>query len=254
MKTAAFQMDILWESRKENFKKVTQFAQTAANTGAELLVLPEMFSTGFSMDTEKTSESINGETPNFMRETAAKCKTAIIGGFVLQDENKQSFNCALAVDQNGNDLALYSKTYLFSHMNEDKHHSKGNGPVVFEYQNMKCACFICYDLRFPELFRSVCRKIDAAFIIASWPASRSLHWQILLKARAIENQIFVVGVNRTGTGNGLLFSGGSAIIDPLGTVEAELQDQEGLLEGYLLPQKVKEVRASFPFLNDMRSV
>jgi predicted amidohydrolase len=254
LKIAAAQIDIVWEDRKANFSKVDALAKRAADLGADLLVLPEMFSTGFSMDTSMTAESRDGATPTFIRELALRYHIGVLGGFVLENEEGRALNSALVVDRKGNDIALYTKTYLFSYTGEDRCHQAGEGPVFFEFEGCPATCFICYDLRFPELFRKTFANAEVAFVIASWPASRARHWEILLNARAIENQFYVVGVNRTGKGAGLLFSGGSRIVGPQGDIEGVLGDEESLLVGDILPDNVRKTRDAFPFLKDYRNL
>ncbi len=245
-------MDIRWEDRNSNYQTVSRFAEQAADRGADFLLLPEMFATGFSMNTAYTAESEDGETASFIRETARRYGMAVGGGLVLRRANAKPENCALFVDRNGDNLAVYSKTHLFSHMGEDQYHAHGNGPVPFSFEGVRCAGFICYDLRFPEVFRSICRNTEVIFVIASWPASRSLHWETLLRARSIENQLYVVGVNRTGEGDGLDFNGGTAVLDPTGKIEAQLIRGEGIAYAEIRPEIVQNVRATIPFLNDYR--
>jgi omega-amidase len=252
MRVAALQMDIAHEDRRRNFDKVSQYAVLAGAKGVELLVLPEMFSTGFSMNPVVTAEPPDGETPGFLRRLAGEHGIAVIGGFVCQRESGRPENVALAVDRNGEDLALYAKTHLFSFMGEDRHHAAGDGPRPFAVDGIGAACFICYDLRFPELFRKVVDTCQVVFVIASWPEPRQRHWDILLQARAVENQLYVVGVNRVGEGGGLSYSGGSAVIGPGGTPAGRLDDGEGLLLADIRPEEVARVRSELPFLNDRR--
>lgn len=252
MKIAAVQMDIAWEERKSNFAKVSVYAEEAAAAEADLLILPEMFATGFSMNTAVTAESPDGETATYLRNLARRFNIGVVGGLIIRTPGEQARNCALIVDRSGNDLALYTKTYLFSHMGENKHHQPGTGPVTFQFDDIRCACFICYDLRFPEVFRQVCKTVEAAFVIASWPKARSRHWEILLPARAVENQFYMVGVNRVGNGDGLDFNGDSMFIDPMGTIESRLEAREGLLYGDIYRDKVQSIRETLPFINDYR--
>ena len=252
MKVAAVQMDIAWEDRAANYQKAMQRAACAAADGADLIVLPEMFATGFSMNTDVTAEPSDGETPEFLKHLARTHRVGVIGGFVKKLSDGRAQNCALVLDREGKELCTYAKSYLFSYMGENKHHVAGDGALVFEFEGLRCACFICYDLRFPELFRRVCREIDAAFIIASWPAGRALHWRTLLPARAVENQFYVVGVNRVGDGGGLRFQGDSMIIDPAGEILQAAADTESILLAELTRERVEEVRGAMPFLNDYR--
>jgi predicted amidohydrolase len=150
------------------------------------------------------------------------------------------------------DLALYAKIHLIGILGEDGSYDPGEQPVPFELSGIRAASFVCYDLRFPELFRAVVDECGLFLVIASWPSTRQAHWDILLRARAIESQSFVVGVNRVGEGGGLLFTGGSAVVDPLGQVLAEGGDKETLVTADLDLAKVEEVRSTLPFLKDRK--
>ncbi|MBW2345002.1 MAG: hypothetical protein JRF53_13525, partial [Deltaproteobacteria bacterium] len=216
MKVAAIQMDIAWHDRHANHVKARDLATQAKKNGADLVILPEMFSTGFSMDTSITPEPLNGATPALLRSLARELEMAVVGGFVLAHENAGPQNVSLAVDRHGNDLALYAKIHQIPILGEDAHYQPGHRPVPFDLQGFRAACLVCYDLRFPELFRALVDECGLILIIASWPAVRQAHWDILLQARAVESQCFVVGVNRVGEGGGNTFTGGSAIIDPAG--------------------------------------
>jgi omega-amidase len=252
MKIAALQMDIAWEDRQSNYDKVEKYASQAADQGADLLVLPEMFSTGFSMNPGVTAEDPDGPTACFIRELAQKRKIGVVGGLVLKAANGRGKNCALAVDRNGEDLALYSKCHLFSFLEEEKHHEAGDGPVVFEFENMKMACFICYDLRFAGLFAMVAKECQLTMVVASWPSARQLHWDTLLPARAVENQQYIVGVNRVGSGGGLEFTGGTVIVDPGGEILVHAKDKEKLILADATVEKIEELRKQMPFLKDRR--
>jgi predicted amidohydrolase len=252
MKVAAAQMDITWHDRSANYEKARQMAAQAKKAEAELLILPEMFATGFSMDTSITPESLQGHTPTFLRNLARELSLAMVGGFVLARDHGGPQNVSLAVDRNGNDLALYAKIHQIGLLEEDKSYEPGDWPVTFTLGELNTTCFVCYDLRFPELFRLVVDKCELIIIIASWPAVRQPHWDLFLRARAAESQCFVVGVNRVGQGGDLNFIGGSAIIDPLGQVLAHGGDEETLIVADIDPAKVAEVRSTMPFLKDRK--
>ena len=198
MKVAAVQMDIAWHDRPVNHDKAKRLAAQAREAGADLLVLPEMFSTGFSMDTSITPEPLEGATPTLLRTLARDLDMVVVGGFVLERDNGGPQNVSLAVDRNGNDLALYAKIHQIGLLGEDGSYDPGDWPVVFKLEEMNATCFVCYDLRFPELFRAVVDQCGLILVIASWPAARQSHWDLLLRARAVESQCFVVGVNRVG--------------------------------------------------------
>jgi len=253
VRVAAAQMDLVWHDRAANHAKARKLAEEARGQDAELLVLPEMFATGFSMDTTVTAEPLDGPTPNFLRNLARDLEMAVVGGFVLaRPPDTRPLNVALAVDRRGEHLALYAKMHLIALLGEDGSYEPGEGPVPFDLGPIRAAAFICYDLRFPELFRAVVDVCGLVMVIASWPATRQLHWDLLLQARAVESQGFVVGVNRVGEGGGHVFTGGSAIIDPLGQVLAKAGDEERLIIADLNPAKVTEVRGTLPFLRDRR--
>jgi predicted amidohydrolase len=252
MKVAAAQMDIAWHDRATNYDKVRRIATQAREAAVDLLVLPEMFATGFSMDTSITPEFLDGSTPDLLRTLARELDMAVIGGFVLARAAAGPQNVALAVDRHGNDLALYAKIHQIALLGEDVSYEPGALPVPFQLGEIGAACFICYDLRFPELFRFVVDRCGLILVIASWPAVRQHHWDLLLRARAVESQCFVIGVNRIGEGGGHTFVGGSAIIDPLGQILAHAGDKETLLSAKIDPAMVTEVRSTMPFLKDRK--
>ncbi|MCP4669247.1 MAG: hypothetical protein GY849_23185, partial [Deltaproteobacteria bacterium] len=181
-------MDIAWHDRAANHEKVRRMAGEAKEAGADMVVLPEMFSTGFSMDTSVTPEPLDGSTPELLRSLAREHNLVVVGGFVLACNTGRPQNVSLAVDRRGQDLALYPKIHQITILDEDRHYDPGDLPVPFQLDGIGAACFICYDLRFPELFRSVVDACGLILVIASWPSSRQLHWDILLQARAIESQ------------------------------------------------------------------
>jgi omega-amidase len=252
MKVAALQMDIAWHDRHANHVKARDLAIQAKKRGTDLVILPEMFSTGFSMDTSITPEPLNGPTPTLLRSLARELEMAVVGGFVLARENAGPQNVSLAVDHHGKDLALYAKILQIPILGEDAHYEPGDRPMPFDLQGFRAACLVCYDLRFPELFRALVDECGLILIIASWPAVRQAHWDILLQARAVESQCFVVGVNRVGEGGGNIFTGGSAIIDPAGEILAHGGDKENLVIADIDPARVAEIRSAMPFLQDRK--
>ncbi|MGM0664834.1 MAG: carbon-nitrogen family hydrolase [Thermodesulfobacteriota bacterium] len=252
MKLALAQMDIVWHDREQNYRTARRLAVNAKKSGARALVLPEMFSTGFSMDTEVTAETLSGPTPSTLRSLASELELWVVGGFALAREDDAPQNVALAVTPAGRDTALYAKIHLIGLLDEDRHYGPGNVPVLFELDGVRTACFICYDLRFPELFRCIADYCDLVLVIASWPEPRQAHWEALLKARAIENQCYVAGVNRVGLGGGHEFAGGSVIVDPLGVVAAQAKTDETVITAEIDPERVAGVRKDLPFLNGRR--
>jgi len=253
MKVAAVQMDIVWHDPDANHVKIRKMAETAKAAGAELIVFPEMAATGFSMDTIVTAEPMDGPTPALFRNLARDLDMAVVGGFVLKRKEGRPQNVSLAVDRKGIDLALYAKIHPIGLLEEDQHYAPGDRTVSFHLDDMEASCLICYDLRFPEVFRPLADGCTLVLVIASWPAVRQRHWDLLLPARAVENQLYVVGVNRVGEGGGHLFTGGSAIIDPAGEIIAHGGGTETLVVGEIDPHRVEQVRSAMPFLKDRRS-
>lgn len=252
MKLAALQMDVVWHEREANYAKAEELARSAREQGADLLLLPEMFATGFSMDVQVTREPLHGPTPSFLRSLARDLGVTVVGGFALERPGEKPWNVALSVGPDGQDLALYAKTHLIGVLGENGPYAPGSKAVSFPWGPLRVGCAICYDLRFPELFRALTDHCRLMVVVASWPSARQTHWDILLRARAIEGQCFVAGVNRVGTGNGLHFWGGSAIVDPLGEVLAQGGREEGLVAAPIDPSKVEAVRRALPFLKDRR--
>jgi len=252
VRVAAAQMDLVWHDRRANYASARRLAEEARQHGAEIFVLPEMFATGFSLEASVTAEPLEGPTPTFLRTLARDLDMAVVGGFVLGKPGARPRNVSLAVHRDGRDLALYAKMHLIALLGESARYEPGERPVPFDLGAIRAASFVCYDLRFPELFRAVVNECGLILVIASWPAPRQLHWDVLLQARAVECQSFIMGVNRVGEGGGYTFSGGSAVIDPLGQVLARAGDEETLVLSDLDPAKVAQVRESFPFLRDRR--
>jgi len=253
MRVAAAQMDIAWHDRNANHDTARRMATEAKDAGADLIVFPEMAATGFSMDTAVTAEPLEGPTPALYRSLATTLEMTVVGGFVLQRKTGRPQNVSLSVGPEGTDLALYAKIHQIGLLLEDQYYDPGDRTVSFGLGHMEAASLICYDLRFPEVFRTLANRCGLILIIASWPAARQHHWDILLPARAVENQLYVVGVNRVGEGGGLPFTGGSAIIDPAGETIAHGGDKETLLIGDIDLKSVEQVRSDMPFLKDRKS-
>lgn len=254
MKIAQVQLDIKWHDKQANLAKAAKYIERAASDGCELVVLPEMFNSGYSMDTAVTLEQNAGETSRQLCDLAKRLQIAIVAGLCEFNTNNEAENIAIFIDSNGTIVSRYVKNYPFTLAGENQHYRTGNEQSVFKLGDYNASLFICYDLRFPELFRAVAKQVDVVFVIASWPQARQNHWEILLQARAIENQCYVVGVNRIGAdGNKLNYTGGSHVFDPLG----EDLSRGGEHDEYLVTQVdlklSNETRKAFPFLNDMKS-
>jgi len=254
MKIALIQLNSEWEDKQANYKRAAVHIERAADTSCHAAVLPEMFSTGFSMNVNRIAEEEQGETAAFLSAIAKKTGIHVIAGYSARSPGRsKGRNLAVVMDPAGRMAAKYDKIHPFSYLKEDQFYVPGERPVTFEIHGMPSSLFICYDLRFPEIFRMVAKKIQAVFILANWPAVREEHWVSLLKARAIENQCFVIAVNRTGQdGNGIVYSGASQIIDPLGQTVCSGNGETEFITGEVQPEKVEALRSEFPFLQDMR--
>lgn len=249
MKISLLEMDIHWQDRKRNLRKAVSLIRQASALGSDIAVLPEMFTSGFSMSAYAEPE--DGETFGFLSDTAKRYSINIVAGYAVKSGNTAK-NMAFVFDRRGVCQARYAKLYPFSYAGEHRHYQAGKGPVVFKIDGIRASVFICYDLRFPEAMRQVAKDISMAFVIANWPKERMSHFNTLLRARAIENQCFVIGVNRIGVdGNGLSYSGGSKVFDPWGQ-RVQLKRYGELLLAVIRPAKVQEIRQRFPFLMDMK--
>lgn len=249
-------MDIAWESKKANYTKADNFFKKAARESCDLIVFPEMFSTGFSMNISAVAEDEKGETSQVLRGLAKKYGLNVIAGFAAKTRGrKKARNLAIAVNRKGVVIATYAKMHPFSLAKEDKYFSSGNAGIIFQIEKVFASVFICYDLRFPEIFRDIAGSVQTIFVLANWPAGRKDHWETLLKARAIENQCFVIGVNRTGKdGNGIRYPGASHVFDPVGNDICSGGPKEQFITCVIDPGAVSKVRSQFPFLEDMRWV
>jgi predicted amidohydrolase len=263
---APISLDSVWEDRPGSCERAALSIKEVVRRGARLILLPEMFSTGFSMNTSVSAEDpADSPTLNFMKEMAAEHNVAIIGGYCVQDRDGRGRNVCAAIDHRGEVAGIYHKNHLFPVAGEPDHFSPGNGRSIVNILGMRIAMYICYDLRFPQDFRyrlSIPSAPDDAFmgirrdvpmppydvitVIASWPASRDHHWRTLLISRAIENQAWVIACNRRGQGGGLLYCGSSMVIDPLGNIVAEDQKYRPWFIASLNIGMVDEIRGQFP--------
>ena len=254
MKIALIQMDVAWESKKTNYARAEKFCRKAARESCDLIVFPEMFNTGFSMNISAIAEDENGETSRTLSALAKKYRLNVIAGFAAKAPGrKKAKNLAVVFDRRGAIIATYSKIHPFSFAKEDQYFTAGNTRVIFHIEGIPLSVFICYDLRFPEIFRDIARGVQAIIVLANWPSSRKDHWETLLKARAIENQCFVIGVNRTGKdGNGIRYSGSSHVFNPLGEDICAGGSRGQFISCEIDPETVVKVRSQFPFLDDIR--
>ncbi len=258
MKVAAIQHDITWEDAAATRSALAPRLAAAAAGGARLIVVSEMFATGFSMRPDRIAEQRGGPTETWLVDQARSLGVWVVGSIAQHDSalgvDERAVNVAVLADPSGG-THRYEKIHPFSYAGEHKQYRAGEKPLVVEIEGVRTAIFICYDLRFADEFWALASDVDCYVVPANWPAARRAHWSALLRARAIENQAYVVGVNRVGPAGhsrDLPHSGDSAIIDPLGLVLVEASEVETTLAADIDPARVAEVRAEFPFLPDRR--
>ncbi len=254
MKVIGIQIDTVWEDKPASHARVETLLGDIDIARGTLIVLPEMFATGFSPDVSKIAEAAgDGPTQTFLSGLAARRKAFVLGGVVTHGEAGRGRNEAVVYGPDGAELVRYQKLFPFTFGKETDHYGRGDTTARFECGDFKVAPFVCYDLRFPEVFRIEARRgAELYAVIANWPAARQDHWMALLRARAIENQAFVIGVNRCGRDPKHSYSGRSQIIDPRGRVLADAGQSEGLVRAELNRAELVEYRATFPALSDVR--
>lgn len=246
------QTDITWEDKLANFAHVSGMLAGAALAPGSLVVLPEMFATGFSMNLEAIAQGEAREDERFLAEAARRYRCTLLGGVVIRDGGKCR-NQAVAFGPDGGEIARFTKLHPFTFANEHLFFTPGEAPALFDWSGVKVAPLICYDLRFPEAFRQAARRgAEVLAVLANWPKAREHHWQAMLAARAMENQAFVVGVNRVGKSPADEYNGGSVILDPDGRTLAGAGAEEGAIEAALDIPAMREYRRKFPVLADIR--
>ena len=245
------QADLVWEDKQKNLAMLEEKINSI-NQKTELVVLPEMFSTGFSMRPETLAETMNGETVTWMKRMAASCNIVLTGSVIIV-ENNFFYNRLIWVLPNGS-LGYYDKRHLFAFAGEDQHYTPGNKRLIAQIKGWKINLQVCYDLRFPVWARQQSAEqpeYDLLLYVANWPERRVHAWKTLLAARAIENQCYVVGVNRVGNdGNGIYHSGDSMVIDPLGTILYHASEAASMYTITLDKEPLETTRDRFPFWKD----
>jgi predicted amidohydrolase len=248
------QLDITWENPEANFKSVRKLLERTPPEKGALIALPEMFATGFSMNAAKIAEQMEGPTATFLSDIAKTFAVTVIGGVALSCDGSKPRNEALVFDASGQRIARYCKLHPFTLGGERDCYAPGEDVVTFPWNGFTVAPFVCYDLRFPEIFRrAVKRGATLMVVIANWPEARITHWLSLLQARAIENQCYVIGVNRCGMDPTLRYPGRSVVVDPTGVIVADAGNQERVFSTNLDPKLVETIRTKLPFLPDMRA-
>jgi predicted amidohydrolase len=253
MNVLAVQMDIVWENKSANLERVRRLLRQASIPSASLVALPEMFATGFSLNAETAAEPYGGTTEQSLSQIAKESGVYLIGGAAMRSSKGKSRNKALIFGPTGDLIGFYSKMRPFSLSGEGNHYQAGQKPATFRWHDCTVAPFICYDLRFPELFRgaALTHKPELYVVIANWPDKRIAHWVRLLQARAIENQAYVVGVNRVGSDPSYTYNGRSLILDYNGEILADGGSNEGIIQARLDMESLKKYREGLPFLQDL---
>ncbi len=253
MNVVALQFDIAWENKLANFEKVHRLLTQAAPEKNSLVALPEMFATGFSMNAATIAEPYGGETEQFLSQTAKQFGVCLIAGAAMQGRDGRPRNKALTFSPQGDLLSFYAKMRPFTPGGESEHYTAGEHPVGFRYGECMVSVFVCYDLRFPELFResAAAHKPELFVVIANWPEKRIAHWTRLLQARAIENQAYVLAVNRVGKDPYYSYPGHSLIVDFNGEILRDAGENEGSIQTPLDLETLNKYRQGLPFLQDL---
>jgi omega-amidase len=250
------QTGVQWEDKRANLKRLGERI-LAIPEPTELVILPEMFSTGFSMRPEALAERMDGPTLAWMQETAAR-KRIILTGSIIVEEEDNYYNRLIWMLPNGQ-YGYYDKRHRFAYAGENEHYTAGHKRLIASVKGWKVLLLVCYDLRFPVWSRQTPRRergageleYDLLLYVANWPERRAHAWKTLLQARAIENQCFVAGVNRIGDdGNGIYHSGDTMIIDPLGETLYHAAAREEAFTLTLREDELTRVRQRFPFWQD----
>lgn len=252
MKIGLGQIDMGFEEKEAAMHLCSHLLAEANQKAVDLVVFPEMTLTGFTMNPQEFGEErAQSQTIAFFQEEARKNSVAICFGLPVH-ENGVSTNHCIVVDENGTLLADYAKIHPFSYGAEAKHYIGGEEIQFCQIKGVSLTPFICYDLRFPEIFQIASEKSRIITVIANWPTSRREHWMTLLQARAIENQCFLIGVNRTGNGGGLSYNGDSMLISPSGEIISHIEKDSGLFTAEIDLAAVSSLRESFPLKADRK--
>ena len=255
------QTNLHWENKKANLEMLQRKIESIKEK-TEVVILPEMFTTGFSMKPEIFAEKIDGETVRWMKKIAAERKIILTGSVMIEEAGK-FFNRLIWMLPNG-EYGVYDKRHLFAFADENSHYTAGNKKLIASVKGWKINLQVCYDLRFPVWARQSPSQhlwmgdggagqpeYDVLIYVANWPERRSIAWKTLLQARAIENQCYVIGVNRVGNdGNEIYHAGDSMVIDPLGEILYHKKDEEDIFTIELNKKHLEDIRAKFPFLKD----
>jgi len=251
VRVAGIQLNVAWENPAENLARVEPRFADAAAAGARLVVLPEMFATGFSMAAVAMAAHA-GAIRSALAALARRHRVWLLAGYAEPGSGRPHNACSL-IDPDGGEALHYRKLHPFSLAGEHEHYDAGTTLPTADVEGVRVTPTICYDLRFPEIYRAAADRTDLFVVIASWPDRRSFAWRTLLAARAIDCQAWVLGVNRVGTDpDGVPHRGDSSLLDPLGETVASLAWEEGVVAGEVDAVRARELRQRLPFLGDRR--
>jgi omega-amidase len=252
IRVCSAQIASTWEDPEKTLTRAETFIRNAADCGAKLICFPEQFATGWDPRPRKNIQDIHGRIISSLQAYAKDYRIGILGS-LREEHDPLPKNTAVAIGRDGRILASYAKMHLFSFCHEHEANSPGTDLGIFTFDSLTCGIAICYDLRFPELFRLYAlRGVHAVFVPAAWPQSRIRHWELFITARAAENQMFVLGVNTTGKTPVDRYSGASITADPHGAVISRADEAEQLLFSDIDPGEVERTRNAFPVEKDRR--
>lgn len=248
LRISLVQYDIVWENKQENLNHIHNIISELAGK-TDILVLPEMFTTGFSMNSRNLAEEFDGVTISSLKLWSQLYDMAICGSFIAS-ENDNYYNRGFFITLEKE--YYYDKRHLFRLGSEPQCFSAGRDRLIFEHKNFNICLLICYDLRFPVWARNIENEYDLLIYVANWPTSRAKVWHTLLAARAIENMSYVCGVNRIGKdGNGLIYNGGSKVIDAKGEeISVAKPDKEEIVTAVISKKELSRFREKFPVWKD----
>lgn len=248
MRVTLLQSNLVWQDKEANLATFDAKLSKLQTGETDIAVLPEMFTTGFSMEPERWAEPTDDRTLDWMKGHAARLDAVVVGSFIAEDMGRY-YNRLIWMQPNGI-YSTYDKRHLFGLAGEDNHYSPGSIQLLVEWRGWKIMPLICYDLRFPVWSRNT-MEYDMLLYVANWPERRAAHWRTLLEARAIENQCYCLGINRIGhDGNGIYHSGDTSVFTPLGECVYHLAREECVHTVLLDKQSLLELRARLPFLKD----
>jgi omega-amidase len=252
IRVCSAQITSTWDEPEKTLTRAETFIRHAADCGAKLICFPEQFATGWDPQPNKNIQDLHGRIISILQAFAKEYRIGIIGSLREQHDPLPK-NTAIVINRHGRILAKYAKIHLFSPGHEHEGNSAGTDLGIFTFDSLTCGIAICYDLRFPELFRIYAQKgVHAVFVPAAWPQSRIRHWELFITARAAENQMYVLGVNTTGKTPVDMYSGSSMTADPHGTIISRANEAEQLLFSDIDPSEVERTKSAFPIEKDRK--